>query len=110
MTRAVEWDAHKVVVRGHCMGGAWGIRKVLTTELFNMEREMGGLESVTGCRPSEDECLRTILKKNRESETQLWKHDYRRRLAALHAEGDSSGWLLAWLVKEDSQDPPIGAI
>ncbi|KAJ1141267.1 hypothetical protein NDU88_007601 [Pleurodeles waltl] len=56
------------------------------------------------------EKLRNVRKQCREEEYCLSKHDQRIKLASLHAEGDHSGRLLSWLILEEHQRIPVGAI
>ncbi|KAJ1100661.1 hypothetical protein NDU88_005742 [Pleurodeles waltl] len=39
-SRAMEWDANKVVIRGHCMAASWGIRRQLVRDFSNVEHDL----------------------------------------------------------------------
>ncbi|KAJ1168816.1 hypothetical protein NDU88_000729 [Pleurodeles waltl] len=44
-SRAMEWDAHKVVIRGHCISTTWGVRRTLHAEDSKLEKKLRVLEN-----------------------------------------------------------------
>ncbi|KAJ1204139.1 hypothetical protein NDU88_007920 [Pleurodeles waltl] len=56
------------------------------------------------------ESLRAIRELYEEADLRLRRHDYNYDLMRLQVEGNRSGRLLAWLLQEDQQHTPIGAI
>ncbi|KAJ1108412.1 hypothetical protein NDU88_005788 [Pleurodeles waltl] len=54
--------------------------------------------------------LTNIRSKWTETDNRLRHFDYRHHIARTHAEGDRSGKLLEWLIKNERRNTPIGAI
>ncbi|KAJ1185643.1 hypothetical protein NDU88_002433 [Pleurodeles waltl] len=54
--------------------------------------------------------LRKLRKQHSEAEALLRKHDYKFYLVREHPQGDRARKLLAWLVHDEHQNPPIGTI
>ncbi|KAJ1217657.1 hypothetical protein NDU88_005250 [Pleurodeles waltl] len=109
-TRATEWDAHKVVVRGVCISSTWRVRRSLQAEIGKLEKELRAAEIAVAL----GEIPHTVLKERRlkynDADSKLRCHDYNYHLTRLQTEGDGSSRMLAWLLREDRQQSPIGAI
>ena len=106
----MEWDAHKVTPRGHCIQTSWGARITLQKELGHKERELRNLElSVLAC-PDNYTCLQEVREQCRDKEVSLAKFNFEHYTARLQREGDCSRRLLAWLVRDEQVRTPISAI
>ncbi|KAJ1116474.1 hypothetical protein NDU88_004685 [Pleurodeles waltl] len=108
--RATECDAHKVVVRGHCLSASWGGRSSLHNEVVTLENEPRALELAVAQGTVPFEPLGAKRRVYEEADQHLRRYDYNLHLTCLHTEGDSSGRLLAWLLRKEQQHAPIGAI
>ncbi|KAJ1136101.1 hypothetical protein NDU88_002519 [Pleurodeles waltl] len=108
--RATEWDAHKVVIRGHCISTTWGVRRTLHAEVSKLEEKLRALENAVACNVTPYSALRETRAEHAKADATLRLHDHKHHMARLQAEGDRSGRLLAWLLREDRRCPPIGSI
>ncbi|KAJ1201791.1 hypothetical protein NDU88_005597 [Pleurodeles waltl] len=71
---------------------------------------MRALEIAAAQITSSFESLHAKRELYEEADQRLHRHDYNYHLRRLQAEGDRSWRLLAWLLREDQQHTPIGAI
>ncbi|KAJ1173261.1 hypothetical protein NDU88_005098 [Pleurodeles waltl] len=108
--RAVEWDAHKVVIRGYCISTTWGLRRTLHAEVSKLEKKLRALENAVARNEAPYTSLKDARAEYATADATLRLHDYKYHVTRLQAEGDKSGRLLAWLLREERQCPPIGAI
>ncbi|KAJ1118887.1 hypothetical protein NDU88_007074 [Pleurodeles waltl] len=108
--RTTEWDAHKVVIRGHCLAASLGVKRMLNRELLEIESKMRKVETEATTSVTSLETLNSLKSDYKEADARLSRHDYRHFKAPQHAEGNRSGKLLAWLVRQPLQSSPIGAI
>ncbi|KAJ1154747.1 hypothetical protein NDU88_007490 [Pleurodeles waltl] len=109
-SRAVEWDAHKAVIRGHCISTTWGVRHTLHVEISKLEKELRAVEIAVARSETPYRALKEARTKYNEADTRLRRYDRNYHLMRLQTEGDRSGRLLVWLLREDWQQSPIGAI
>ena len=109
-SRAQEWDAHKVTLRGHCIATTWGTRNTLQKELVREEHTLSHLRMLLPENHQLGEQVKQVYRKCRDLETSLARIDYRHYIKRQHSEGDRSGRMLAWLLKEEHTNIPIGAI
>ncbi|KAJ1106302.1 hypothetical protein NDU88_003703, partial [Pleurodeles waltl] len=93
-SRANEWDAHKVVVRGISMSMSKGVRQTLTNEIRMHEQNVRAAE----CKFAEGAidnagltAMRTLWK---DADHRLRQYDYKYHMARRHSEGDRPGRLL----------------
>ncbi|KAJ1209209.1 hypothetical protein NDU88_004587 [Pleurodeles waltl] len=89
---------------------AGGVRRKLILEIHDIEGKLRNTEckAVSSSDTSNDTI--NLKKQWIETETCLRKFDYRHYAARLHAEGDRSSRMLAWLVKGVQWNTPINAI
>ncbi|KAJ1140515.1 hypothetical protein NDU88_006866 [Pleurodeles waltl] len=80
---------------------AVGIRQTLTQELRQLEQDVRTAE----CKQAKGIIAETELTRLRtewnQADRRLRQYDYRHHLARTHSEGDRSGKLLAWLLKNE---------
>ncbi|KAJ1088540.1 hypothetical protein NDU88_001697 [Pleurodeles waltl] len=75
-SRATEWDAQKVVVRGHCLSASWGACRSLHTEVVTLEKELRALEVAVAQTGASLETLRAKRGMYEEADQCLRQHDY----------------------------------
>ncbi|KAJ1200418.1 hypothetical protein NDU88_004242 [Pleurodeles waltl] len=109
-TRAIEWDGHKVVIRGMCIGAAGGIQHTLLLELHDTEEKLRKAECEAASNSAASNATIQLKKQWGDIETCLRKFDYRHYTARLHTEGDRYSHMLAWLAKGIQRHTPINAI
>ena len=105
----LEWDAMKVVMRGHCIKTSWGTRHILQRSVLNMETQIRKLEQEVVASVEARPCL-TALRKHREESRRLSNIDYKSYVRRQHAEGDKPGRVLAWLLRTETPRTVLGAI
>ncbi|KAJ1152186.1 hypothetical protein NDU88_004963 [Pleurodeles waltl] len=109
-TRATEWDGHKVVTRGMCMTIASGVKRTLTLELRDIERNKRAAEYKIALHTDTSGDTLNLQKQCKEVESRLRKFDYRQYTTRQHMEGDRSSRIVAWLVKGEQKHTPINTI
>ncbi|KAJ1204909.1 hypothetical protein NDU88_000344 [Pleurodeles waltl] len=109
-SRAVEWDGHKVVIRGLCMSASGGVRRTLITELHGVEERLWEAERRVEGGGGDMKEVTELKTQWTETDARLRKFYYRHYTARMHAEGDRSSILLSWLVKGEQQHSTINAI
>ncbi|KAJ1143549.1 hypothetical protein NDU88_009857 [Pleurodeles waltl] len=104
------WEAHKVVIRGHCMATTWGIRRQLLRDLSAAEQDVRQTEvQIAGQTASPSRLCQYRLRRS-EAESNLGYHDFPTRMALQHAQGDRSGRLLAWHFRGEHRSAPAMVI
>lgn len=109
-TRALEWDAFKVVVRGLCITKYVGVRKTLLQDVEKAEQKLRETERA---RPEQPERQKEVLEAKEAMAVELERlrcFDYKKYLVKAHAECDKSGSLLAWLANPTPRGTPILAL
>ena len=108
--RAIEWDAHKATIRGHCINTIWGVKMTLQRELAQKERALREKERIEYTDSDMYDQVVSARAAYVKTEQTLAKFDFKHYTAKLHKEGDRSGRMLALLSREDRDRRPIGAI
>lgn len=96
-SKAMEWDAFKVVVRGLCINKYVGVRKVLLQDVEKAELRLRAAERD---RPEHPERQTELVEAKEAVATEierLWCFDHKKYIVKAHAERDKEGTLLAWL-------------
>ncbi|KAJ1161771.1 hypothetical protein NDU88_002252 [Pleurodeles waltl] len=98
--RALEWNLHKVVMRGHCMVTTQKVQWLLQDELLYLQRHLQPMKMQVANRTVPAEQLQQMRRQCHEVESRLSNHDHKRCMAMFHARETvqgttSSGKLLA---------------
>lgn len=105
--RTTEWKAVKEVIYGLCRGISYGVRRTLQTELFQGEAKICMFGAVaTGCHlcPSGGTgCTETFGR----GEGRLEKYTLKSYRQLLYRDGNTSGRLLAWLLRWETPRSPV---
>lgn len=109
-SRSLEWDAFKVVVRGHCMSSTVGVRKLLRQDVDQAERHLREVEQLHHADPTARDELLTAREELATQMERLRSCDYREYLVRAQAERDKVGSLLAWLANPAPRGSPIVAL
>ncbi|KAJ1178981.1 hypothetical protein NDU88_004220 [Pleurodeles waltl] len=98
----IEWDAFKVVLRGHVVKTNYGAALLLRLELWDLESELQHYEQLLPTDAGAASSLVTTRIAHQQALDKLaWLH-YRDYQARKHAEGDKVGKLLAWLLRQSA--------
>ncbi|KAJ1185904.1 hypothetical protein NDU88_002690 [Pleurodeles waltl] len=105
--RGIAWEALKEVIRGESLSKTYGIRKRLDQELTRQEYVLAALQ----CQVDNGDALKSDCLEVRGRIVDLWdrldnyvRRNYRQRL---FREGDRSGCMLAWLLRQERPIPII---
>ena len=108
--RRTEWDAMKVVLRGHCMKTVWGVKTTLLGEMAELEARLRIVEVQASSHPERWVEHGQIQKELDGVYSTLGKYEYNTYLTHQHMEGDKPGRTLAWLLRSETPRTVIGAI
>ncbi|XP_078527931.1 uncharacterized protein LOC144802337 [Lissotriton helveticus] len=106
-SRATEWDAFKVVVRGICIKDYVGVRKVLLGDLAKADAKLREAERGRPGHPELQETLCSAREAVAVEVERLRAFDYKRYVLRSHVAGDKAGTLLAWLSNPTRRCAPI---
>lgn len=102
-----EWEAFKLVLWGLCIAKMVGVRKTLLNEVEAAEVKLRSAEKESyENRGTQEKVLEAREALAVQMET-LRSFDYKKYVAGVHAEGDKTGSLLAWLANPNARGTPI---
>lgn len=102
-----EWEAFKVVIRGHCLGQSWSMRKQLDDSLSSIENRLLRLETRAVTCPDRRRYLEEAHTKREKLLERLRCHNYQAHSARSHSVADKAGKLLAFLIRQEHPQKPI---
>ena len=105
-TRATEWEALKVVVRGHCIGKSVQIRRMLDKELVEIEDKMRIEELKLGEMDDPEELTGLKTQYNKVLE-QVRCHNYKQYISKAHEMEGRASKLLAGLANPEQRGVPL---
>ncbi|KAJ1215409.1 hypothetical protein NDU88_003018 [Pleurodeles waltl] len=99
--RATEWEAYKTVLSGRCMEFTCGVQKTLQAELTDREDVLAACQQISVRGPNTQQEEVNLLRQVIETRDRLEHYTLKSYQQLLHREGDSSGRLLAWILRRE---------
>lgn len=106
-TVQVEWEAFKVVVRGHCLGQATGVYRALCREVLDLEDSIRRLDNTQGTRAKARLALQEARTRYNEALGHLRCYNYNEYLDRVQRVEGKAGRLLARLIQPELAGSPI---
>ncbi|KAJ1138202.1 hypothetical protein NDU88_004593 [Pleurodeles waltl] len=105
-----EWDAFKVVLRGHAIKTKFRVALLLRRELQDLKSKLQHYEQLLPMDGGAAKSLASIRRVHKQTLDRLAQLHYRDYQARKHAEGDKAGRLLTWLLRLEYSQTPITAL
>ncbi|KAJ1155004.1 hypothetical protein NDU88_007741 [Pleurodeles waltl] len=103
----MDWEAKKSVVRGVCLKTKYGVHQQLERDIQILKRDLGDIKKDIPSMPERLEEWYNARRSLLDNYCRLEKHLYSSYPQRLHVESDTTGAMLARLVKQEDFHSPI---
>ncbi|KAJ1091423.1 hypothetical protein NDU88_004549 [Pleurodeles waltl] len=106
-SKLIDWEVMKAVLRFHCIRSIIGVKADLQNNGSRIETSIGVLEAKPQTDLTKKGALPDALVRHAQLIEQLRRLNFIMYQAKMHADGDMSGCLLAWLLRSTNPPTPV---